>query len=162
MAESREAASFGEARQASGFPSPAMDYEEGRIDLNRELIASPLSTFLMRVSGDAMRSDGIHNGDLLVIDRGLDPGPGCVVVAVWEGRFIVRRLCLAPDRSHRPRLEASDGVSPPIALDDGQGGGADLWGVVRYAVRHLEPRPRDRPIPRPGGVRRREDERREP
>lgn len=137
----------GPSRQASGFPSPAMDYEEGRIDLNRELIASPLSTFLMRVRGDAMAGDGICEGDVLVIDRALDPGAGCLVVAVWEGHFIVRRLCLGPGRRHRPRLEASDGVSPPIALDDGQGGGAELWGVVRHAVHHLELRPRHRPSP---------------
>jgi DNA polymerase V len=122
-----------------------MDYEEGRIDLNRELIASPLSTFLMRVQGDAMGADGIRDGDLLVIDRALDPGAGCLVVAVWEGRFIVRRLSLGPDRRQRPRLEASDGVSPPIPLDDGQGGGADLWGVVRHAVHRLEPGSRNQP-----------------
>jgi DNA polymerase V len=125
-----------------------MDYEEGRIDLNRELIASPLSTLLMRVRGDAMEGDGIRDGDLLVIDRALDPAPGCLVVATWEGRFIVRRLSLDPGRRLSPRLEASDGVSPPIALNDGQGGGAELWGVVRHAVRHLECGPANRPIPK--------------
>ncbi len=130
----------GESRQASGFPSPAMDYEEGRIDLNRELIASPLSTYLMRVRGEAMAGDGISDGDLLVIDRALQPSIGCLVVAVWEGAFLVRRLSSDPDRRQRPRLEASDGVSPPIPLSDGQGGGADLWGVVRHAVHRLPPR----------------------
>ncbi len=132
----------GPARQASGFPSPAADYEESRIDLNRELIPSPLSTFLMRVRGEAMRGDGIHDGDLLVIDRALTPRPGCVVVAVHEGHFIVRRLCLGPGNRLPPRLEASDGMSPPIALDKGQGGGADLWGVVTQAVRSLIPQTR--------------------
>jgi DNA polymerase V len=118
-----------------------MDYEEGRIDLNRELVASPLSTFLMRVRGDAMGPDGIRDGDLVVIDRSLNPCPGCVVVALLEGRFIVRRLGLGPGGGRqRPRLEASDGVSPPIPLNDGQGGGAELWGVVRHAVCLLEPR----------------------
>jgi len=118
-----------------------MDYEEGRIDLNRELIASPLSTFLMRVRGDAMGADGIRDGDLLVIDRALDPGVGCLVVALWEGCFIVRRLCLGPGRCPGPRLLASDGVTPPIALGEGQGEGVDLWGVVRHAVHLLEPLP---------------------
>lgn len=117
-----------------------MDYEEGRIDLNRELVASPLSTFLMRVRGDAMAADGISDGDWLVIDRALTPAIGCLVVAVWEGRFLVRRLSPGPDRHHLPRLEASDGVSPPIPLGDGQGGGAELWGVVRHAVHRLIPR----------------------
>ena len=122
---------------ASGFPSPAEDYEEGRIDLNRELIASPLSTFFMRVRGDAMRNDGILDGDLMVIDRSLHPQPGCVVVAVFEGRFVVRRLCLHPHKHHGFQLESSDGESSPIALEDGQGGGAELWGVVIHAVHHL-------------------------
>jgi DNA polymerase V len=134
----------GESRRASGFPSPAMDYEEGRIDLNRELVASPLSTVLMRVRGDAMAADGIGDGDLLVIDRALDPAIGCLVVAVWEGEFIVRRLSPHPDRCQRPRLEASDGVTPPIPLSEGQGDGADLWGVVRHAVHQLNPRSQPR------------------
>ena len=137
--ESRAAAAGEESRQASGFPSPAMDYEEGAIDLNRELIASPLSTVLMRVEGESMGADGLREGDLVVIDRALDPAPGCLVVAIWEGRFIVRRLTRGPDRRQGPRLEASDGVSAPIALDDGQGGGARLWGVVRHAVHRLAP-----------------------
>jgi DNA polymerase V len=127
----------GPARQASGFPSPAADYEESRIDLNRLLVPAPLSTFLMRVCGDAMRGDGIRDGDLLVIDRTLTPRPGCVVVAVHEGQFIVRRLRLGPSNRHPPRLEASDGKNAPIPLTDGQGGGADVWGVVTHAVRHL-------------------------
>jgi len=130
---------------ASGFPSPAEDYQEGRIDLNRELIASPLSTFFMRVQGEAMRNDGIVNGDLLVIDRSLNPQAGCVVVAVFEGRFIVRRLCRTANRHPGLQLESSDGKSAPIALDDGQGGGAELWGVVIHAVHHLLPRDRRTP-----------------
>ncbi len=114
-----------------------MDYEEGPIDLNRELVASPLSTVLMRVQGEAMGGDGLRDGDLVVIDRALDPRPGCLVVALWEGCFIVRRLSRDPDPRHHHRLEASDGVSAPIALDDGQGSGARLWGVVRLAVHRL-------------------------
>ena len=119
---------------AAGFPSPADDYVEARIDLNRELIASPLSTFFMRVCGDAMRGDGIVDGDLLVIDRSLDPRPGRVVVAVHEGCFLVRRLVR---RGGRLWLEASDGGSEPLPLGPGQGEQPDLWGVVIHAVHHL-------------------------
>lgn len=127
----------GDPRPASGFPSPADDYAEGRIDLNRELIPSPLSTFFMRVRGDAMRDEGILDGDLLVIDRSLNPQVGGVVVAVFEGRFIVRRLCAQPTRPRALRLEAGDGDSPPIPLNDGQQEGAEVWGVVIHAVHHL-------------------------
>ena len=127
-------------RPASGFPSPADDYGEGRIDLNRELIPSPLSTFFMRVRGHAMRDEGILDGDLLVIDRSLNPRVGCVVVAVFEGRFIVRRLCAPPHRPQELQLEARDGEPIPIARNNGQQEGAEVWGVVIHAVHHLRRR----------------------
>lgn len=121
---------------AAGFPSPADDYVEARIDLNRELIPSPLSTFFMRVCGDSMRGDGIVDGDLLVIDRSLEPRPGRVVVAAHAGRFLVRRLVRRRDRLW---LEASDGSSAPLLLPAGleEGGDPELWGVVIHAVHHL-------------------------
>lgn len=132
---------------AAGFPSPADDYVEARIDLNRELIASPLSTFFMRVCGDAMRGDGIVDGDLLVIDRSLEPRPGRVVVAAHAGRFLVRRLVRRGDRLS---LEASDGSSDPLLLPASmeEGGDPELWGVVIHAVHHLGPHRE----PGPGGI----------
>jgi DNA polymerase V len=126
----------------SGFPSPADDYVESRIDLNLELIPRPLSTFFMRVSGDAMRGDGIHDGDLLVIDRSVQARAGMVVVAVWGGAFLLRRLL---QRDGAAWLVASDGASPPIRLaSPGEAGGlgeaeGELWGVVLHAVHHLLP-----------------------
>ena len=130
---------------SAGFPSPADDYVEARIDLNVELIPRPLSTFFMRVSGDAMRGDGIVDGDLLVIDRSVDPRPGMVVVVVHGGAFLLRRLAR---RGTGLWLVASDGTSPPLVLvsdagsdggsrGDGGGADADLWGVVIHAVHHL-------------------------
>jgi DNA polymerase V len=121
---------------AAGFPSPADDYVESRIDLNLELIPRPLSTFFMRVSGDAMRGDGIVDGDLLVIDRSVDPRPGMVVVAIHGGAFILRRL---RRRGAGLWLVASDdGASPPLPLAaGGDASGAELWGVAIHAVHHL-------------------------
>jgi len=119
---------------AAGFPSPADDYVEARIDLNMELIPSPLSTFFMRVAGDAMGGDGILEGDLLVIDRSVSPRPGRVVVAVVDGMFVVRRLA---QRQGGLWLLASDGATVPMALQGEGGGGAELWGVVIHAVHHL-------------------------
>jgi DNA polymerase V len=121
---------------AAGFPSPADDYVEARIDLNVELIPSPLSTFFMRVSGDAMRGDGILDGDLLVIDRSIDARPGMLVVATCGGAFLLRRL---RSRGQGLWLVASDGSSPPLALihDHGGEGEAELWGVAIHAVHHL-------------------------
>lgn len=123
----------------AGFPSPADDYVEGRIDLNVELIPRPLSTFFMRVSGDAMRGDGIVDGDLLVIDRSVDPRPGMVVVAVHAGAFLLRRLVR---RDAQLWLVASDGARAPLKLSGDRNGmeaegGVELWGVVIHAVHHL-------------------------
>ena len=118
---------------AAGFPSPADDYVEARIDLNLELIPRPLSTFFMRVRGDAMAGEGILDGDLLVIDRSVEARPGMVVIATHEGAFIVRRLQAAQGGRHG-LLVASDGVSPPLTLASGA---AELWGVVIHAVHHL-------------------------
>ncbi|MEB3307395.1 MAG: translesion error-prone DNA polymerase V autoproteolytic subunit [Cyanobacteriota bacterium] len=127
----------GEAVEA-GFPSPAADYVEAMIDLNVVLMPRPASTFLMRVSGDAMREAGIHHGDLLVIDRSLSPVPGTVVVAVHEGRFVLRWLVRARCGTLW-KLEAADPGIPaiPVQHDD-----PDLliWGVVIHAVHHLLPR----------------------
>ena len=77
---------------SAGFPSPADDYIDAGIDLNEQLIRNPTSTFLLRVSGNSMTATGIYNGDLLVIDRSLDPHPGHIVVAVLDGAFTLKRL----------------------------------------------------------------------
>ncbi|EDY38053.1 peptidase family protein [Cyanobium sp. PCC 7001] len=121
---------------AAGFPSPADDYVEASIDLNAALIPRPTSTFLMRVEGDAMRAAGIHHGDLLVIDRSVNARPGCTVVVVHDGRFLLRQL-----RGQRPpwQLVASDPAIAPMVLQDDD---ALIWGVVIHAVHHLLPRRR--------------------
>ncbi len=121
---------------ASGFPSPADDHGEARIDLNIELIPRPLSTVLLRISDEAMRLEGISEGDLLVIDRSVDARPGMVVVAIHGGAFLLRRL---HRRGDRPWLVAGDGVSPPLPLAP-EAQGAELWGVVLHAVHVLRPR----------------------
>lgn len=124
---------------ASGFPSPADDYVEGRIDLNVVLVPRPLASFVLRISGEALRGDGIGHGDLLVIDRSLKPRPGLVVLAVQEGVLLLRRL---QRRGDRLWLVASDGASAPIPLP-GEGAtelaAVEIWGVVRHAVHHLLP-----------------------
>ncbi len=71
----------------AGFPSPAADYEEGKLDLNRHLIRNPAATFFVRVTGDSMVKAGIHSGDLLVVDRSIEPRDKNVVIAVVNGEL---------------------------------------------------------------------------
>jgi DNA polymerase V len=120
------------ATVAAGFPSPADDYVESRIDLNDVLIRHPSSTFFLRVSGDSMREAGILDGDLLVVDRAIEPRPGLVVVAVIEGAFTLKHL----RRHHgRWRLEAAHPDYPPLELGDGDD--SRIWGVAIHAIHSL-------------------------
>ena len=75
-----------------GFPSPAKDYHENRIDLNELLIAHPAATFPMKTDTDAMIGDGILKGSLVLVDRSLQVKSGMIIVAVHEGELIMRRL----------------------------------------------------------------------
>lgn len=120
------------ATVAAGFPSPADDYVEGRIDLNEVLIRHPSSTFFLRVSGDSMRDAGILDGDLLVVDRAIEPRAGLVVVAVIEGAFTLKHL-----HRHRGRwrLEAAHPAYPPLELGDGDD--SRIWGVAIHAIHSL-------------------------
>ena len=80
------------ARISAGFPFPAADYEEGKLDLNQHLIKNPPATFFVRVTGDSMVGAGIHHGDLLIVDRSLEPKDRSVVIAVVNGELTVKRI----------------------------------------------------------------------
>ena len=77
---------------AAGFPSPAQDYFDGRIDLNAHLIKDITSTFVVRVTGNSMEGAGISDGDELIVNRALEPKDGSVVIAVLDGELTVKRL----------------------------------------------------------------------
>ena len=120
------------ARVPAGFPSPAEEHVEGRLDLNEHLIRHPAATFFVRASGDSMLGAGIHPGDLLVVDRSLEPAHGKVVIAVVDNELTVKRLEV---RDGRVRLLAENDRYPPIACAEG----ADLriWGVVTSVAHSL-------------------------
>ena len=119
-------------RVAAGFPSPADDYVEVGIDLNDQLIRHPTSTFFLRVSGDSMTGAGIHDGDLLVVDRSLEARPGQIVVAVLDGAFTLKRLAR---HQGRLRLEAANSAYPPLELH--HCGDVQIWGVAIHAIHSL-------------------------
>jgi len=81
----------------AGFPSPAEDFMETSIDLNIELLKNPASTFFCRVSGDSMHDMGINDGDLLIIDKSLEPQDGKVAVCYIDGEFTLKKIKLEQD-----------------------------------------------------------------
>ena len=117
---------------AAGFPSPADDYVEDRIDLNQHLIRHKEATFFLRVQGDSMLGAGIHNGDLLVVDRALEPVDGKIVIAVLDGELTVKRL---ERRAGQIRLMPENPAFAPIVVNNEQD--LVIWGVVTNVIHGL-------------------------
>ena len=116
----------------AGFPSPAEDYIELGIDLNKHLIKNPVSTFFLRVSGNSMNKAGIYNNDLLIIDRSLTPKPDQIVVAILDGEFTLKRL-IKDNNSYY--LKADNTNYPAINLYQYED--VQIWGVAIYSVHKL-------------------------
>ena len=116
----------------AGFPSPAADYEEGKLDLNRHLIRNPAATFFVRVTGDSMLKAGIHSGDLLVVDRSIEPRDKNVVIAVVNGELTVKRIRI---RKNRLTLEAENDAYENQEINDQIE--FEVWGVVTNVIHEL-------------------------
>ena len=128
----------------AGFPSPADDHLEGKIDLNRLLIERPAACYLMRVSGNSMSGAGIMDRDIVVVDRSLEAVPGHVVVAVLDGEMTLKRLRRL--RDGRLLLKAEHPGYPSVII--GEEHPAEVWGVVWAAcARWAEPWASPRPWP---------------
>lgn len=118
-------------RIPAGFPSPADDHVEDRIDLNEELIRNPPATFMIRVEGNSMIDANIFAGDILIVDRSIEARDGHVIVAVVDGKFTVKRLSM---KRGKVRLlpENPDPAYQPIDFKDGQE--LVVWGVVTNVI----------------------------
>lgn len=116
----------------AGFPSPADDYAEERIDLNQHLINQPEATFLVRVEGNSMVGFGIHHGDTLVVDRSAEPRDRSIVIAVVDGEFTVKQLCRLPIGY---LLRAGNPPHQDILVEEQQQ--LSVWGVVRWSLHPL-------------------------
>jgi len=116
----------------AGFPSPAQDYMSDSIDLNQELIRHPATTFYARAVGDSMKGCGIDDGDLLVIDKAIDPREGDIVVAYIDGEFTLKKVKLEPDGSCLWLIPANDEY-PPIKVTDEND--FIIWGVLTYNIK---------------------------
>ena len=114
----------------AGFPSPAQDYITEAIDLNMELIRHPAATFFGRVNGDSMINEGIEDGDMIVIDRAIEPANGDLAVCCVEGEFTVKRLRIEPDRVWL--IPANETFDPIMITDDSR---FEIWGVVTFVIK---------------------------
>lgn len=121
-----------EAGVSAGFPSPADDFMSLKLDLNRELIKNPASTFYARVSGESMIDDGINNGDLLVIDKSVEPYHGCLAVCYIDGEFTLKRFENHGD--HALLVPANKKYKPIKVTADND---FMVWGVVRYVIKKI-------------------------
>ena len=108
----------------AGFPSPAQDYLDIAIDLNKELIRNPASTFFGRVSGDSMRDEGLEDGDILVVDKSLEPRNGDTAVCFIDGDFTLKYIRMAPANPAYPSIQITEENNFMI------------WGIVTYSIRH--------------------------
>lgn len=115
----------------AGFPSPAQDYVDGILDLNKELIQHPAATFYARVVGDSMYP-GIKDGDLLVVDRSLDAFDDCIAVCCLNSEFTIKRIDLSNKDKGVIRLVPDNPKYKPIIVTEDEE--FILWGVVRYVI----------------------------
>ena len=129
----------GIARCCAGFPSPAEQYLEPPLDLNELLVKRPAATYFVRVEGDSMIGAGIHDGDLLVVDRSLRPASGDIIIASVDGDFTVKTLRVGNGEAgtgiesvKESRLVAENPKYPDIVLKPGQE--LDYFGKVTACI----------------------------
>ncbi len=123
---------FFSSKVAAGFPSPADDHQEIKLDLNKHLVPNPVSTFFVRVSGDSMLGAGIHDGDVLVVDRSLNCKDGCIIIGVVDGELTVKRFF------RRGEVVALVAENPKYAdIIVTQEMAFSIWGVVTTVIHEV-------------------------
>jgi DNA polymerase V len=118
---------------SAGFPSPAQDYLEPMLDLNKALVKNPNATFFGRVNGSSMKDAGIDNGDLLVIDKSLNFRNGALAVCFVNGEFTVKRI--KKDAETLQLISAKASLPPIIVREDDD---FMIWGIITYIIKKAE------------------------
>ncbi len=119
---------------AAGFPSPADDHIEQRLDLNQYMIQHDAATYFVRVKGDSMLEAGIRDNDVLVVDRSVPARVGCIVVAVVNGELTVKTL--SRTRAGQPLLVPANANYAALEIKEGMS--FEVWGVVTGLVRKFK------------------------
>ena len=117
---------------SAGFPSPADDFKEVRISLDRELVKNQEATFYARVSGDSMIGAGLDDGDLILIDRSLNAENGKIAICLVDGEFTVKRIKKEKDRIY---LMPENKKYQPIELKEENE--LIIWGIVTYVIKKI-------------------------
>ena len=117
---------------SAGFPSPADDFKEIRISLDKELVKNEEATFYARVSGDSMQGAGLENGDLLIIDRSIEPSNNKIAVCFVDGEFTVKRIKIESKKVH---LMPENKKYSPIEINEENE--LIIWGIVTYVIKKL-------------------------
>lgn len=114
----------------AGFPSPAQDYLDQTLDLNKELIKHPATTFLGKADGDSMKDAGVTDGDILIIDKSLEPKQNAMAVCYIDGEFTVKYIKM--DKDVIWLIAANEKYSPIRVTADND---FLIWGFVTYSIK---------------------------
>ena len=114
----------------AGFPSSESDFIDLKIDLNRDLIQHPSATFFAKVSGESMMDAGIHDGDLIIIDRSLTPKDGDIAVCVIESEYTIKRIKI--DSNCCWLVSSNKKDEPILVTEDSQ---FLIWGIVAHSIK---------------------------
>ena len=117
----------------AGFPSPAEDFADPTLDLNRYVIKNPASTFYARITGDSMEGAGISDGDIVVIDKSLEPKDGSVAVCFIDGEFTLKRIKL--EKGKLLLMPANPKFHPIEITEENH---FVVWGIVTYIIKELK------------------------
>ncbi|MDO6855049.1 translesion error-prone DNA polymerase V autoproteolytic subunit [Cellulophaga lytica] len=131
-ASSKSTSIFVDTGISAGFPSPADDFKENRISLDKELIKNPEATFFARVSGESMIGAGLEDNDLLVIDRSLEPAHNKIAVCYLDGEFTVKRLKV---ENNLVWLQPENPNYKPIKITEENN--FIIWGIVTNVIKKV-------------------------
>jgi len=123
---------FSENQLVCGFPSPATDYLDLSIDLNKELIQNPNATFCGRVKGNSMIDAGLEEGDVLIIDRSVELKNNSIAVCYLDGEFTVKRVKIFKAKKEVHLLPSNKNFETIIVTPDNE---FTIWGVVIYTIK---------------------------
>ena len=117
---------------SAGFPSPANDFEESRISIEKVVVKNKESTFYAKVSGESMKNAGLDDGDILVIDRSEELKNNKIAVCYLNGEFTVKRVKIEKD--HIYLVPENDKYKPIKVTDENE---FIVWGVVTYVIKKI-------------------------